>query len=116
MKTYKYFLIATILGVAIHAVGYAANKCCQNQSAHPSCTGCVKLGGLPYYVNVGTNSVQKCKNTPQSSECDESHITCVQIVNAQMYSDDDCSNIVGTSTIHLKVRQCGGDDHACGGG
>ena len=110
-------LLTVLLGVLmpvllLHAIVLAANQCCHSQ---PGCGGCVQI--LPdRFVNVGQNFILTCTPTQQSSSCDEQTLDCFRLTNAQLFSQEGCSNPVGTATVSFGVPQCTDSDDACGNG
>ena len=120
MKTKRLALLALYVSVAVvllHTVGIAANRCCQDAQPHASCKDCILFWEFPdQYLDVGTNAINKCAPTQQTSACDEVNYKCYKLTNAQLFSDSGCSVPVATATVIFEVPQCAANDDMCQGG
>lgn len=117
-RTTRGLIVATGLAASsflLIGTAWASGWCCATDSNYTGCVGCVAILSNPArYVHVGQNVVKYCVNVPGTTNCGTEPKDCYSLVDTPLYSDPNCSDQVGVTTVRQSIAQCTVTSDSCG--
>lgn len=109
--------LATVLTACLPPAVLFAGMCCDPVPDDPGCSGCVQIEfDPPGYVHAGSMIAARCRSSSEPFSCSESSTICATLPGATLFSDAECTEIAGTTTVTLYLPMCSGKDDSCNGG